>query len=660
MKYSSHIDGLRAVAIVLVIFYHTGLALFPSGFIGVDVFFVISGFLITSIIYESLNGNNFSFIDFYNRRLWRLQPIFICCLVVCSVFTIIFLLPDDLIFFSRSIRKASLFMSNIFFNRNATGYFAPNIQQIPLLHTWSLSLEWQCYLIFPFIMYGLHRQFKRHLRSVVYLLMVCFFILTLYYSNNIPTKTYYQFSSRIFEFLIGACIALTSKMNFRIPPFVVNILGFLALMAIIYCAHLSDILYGYPNWYALGVCVATGLLIAIGRSYPSLYCIKIISFKPLVFIGLISYSLYLWHWPIFAFLRYQSIAETPFVIGVALGITVCIAFLSWRYIEKPARRFNRIKFSYTVASLVIVPILFVHIVSYLIKANDGFPQRYAQEFVKVYQAMNKYASDQRSKCINDHVTAIDHKCTVGSKEANHKTGFLIGDSFSNHYWGFMDVIGRDANVSILAQSVSSCLTLPDIYLFNWSDYKNKTYQACREQTEEYYRMIQQNHYDYVFLGEIWINYYSSESIINKLGDERSSALSEARFVVALEKGIQQIIASGARPVIIGSNAIMPPNFHKCFFKYIKEDKPYDPNECSFDLVLSEANKRLNLLFERMQNKYPQLIFIDPIKVQCINGHCNVGINGVPVYRDVGHITDYASYQFGELYLKQFSNPLVNV
>ncbi|SCY78572.1 acyltransferase family protein, partial [Legionella micdadei] len=145
MKYRPDVDGLRAVAILFVLFFHSGLKLFPSGFVGVDLFFVISGFLITSIIHESIQNNHFSFIEFYNRRLWRLQPVFICLLVVVTLLALLFYLPDDLVQYAKSARKTSIFTSNSYFSRVTTGYFAADSNQLPLLHTWSLSIEWQCY-----------------------------------------------------------------------------------------------------------------------------------------------------------------------------------------------------------------------------------------------------------------------------------------------------------------------------------------------------------------------------------------------------------------------------------------------------------------------------------------------------------------------------------
>lgn len=656
MKYRADIDGLRAVAIILVLIYHGGLSLFPAGFIGVDVFFVISGFLITTIIHESLITGNFSVLNFYKRRLWRLQPVFICCLLVTTLFAVLFFLPEDLIQYSKSARKTSLFLANAYFNKTTTGYFSPDIRQLPLLHTWSLAIEWQCYLILPLVMYALHRLFRNYLIVIVCLLTVVCFSLCLHYSKTHPAQTYYQFSSRIFEFLIGSCIALMPMNEVVINKQFLNVAGGLALILIFYFASLDHLLLGYPNWYAFFVCIATGFLLALGKFSPAQSCVKLLSLKPLVFIGLLSYSLYIWHWPVFALLRYYSVAESPAVLLVAYGLIFVVAYLSWKYIEQPARRFQSMQFRYTLLSLLFVPMVFIHLSAHLITRYNGFPSRFNQELVFIYQQLQHYASVQRPQCMSGNTGEINSQCLLGSTQKNSKTGLMIGDSFSNHYWGFMDTLGQSANVSILAQGISSCIVLPGIYLYNWWHYKNQPYLQCYEQTQKYYRMIQENHYDYVIIGQLWSNYID-DNIINKLGDERSLALTKQRLEIALDRALALITASGAKPVLINTSALMQKNFHDCFFRHIKLRQPYDPKQCDFTLISSYSDQWVDQLFNKMKIKYSQLILIDPKKVQCADGLCKADINGIPVYRDVGHISDYASYHLGQRYLKEFHNPL---
>lgn len=657
MRYRPDIDGLRAVAILLVLFYHGGLSLFPSGFIGVDVFFVISGFLITNIIHESINRNEFSFADFYSRRLWRLQPVLIFLILFTTIVTLVLFLPDDLIQYNRSARKTSLFISNQFFNQTTVGYFSPDAHQLPLLHTWSLSIEWQCYLILPIVMYLLHRILsRRNVVLVVYLLTLMSLLGALYQSKLDPSQSYYQLSNRVFEFLIGSCIALFPNNKMMINRHILNLISCLALVSIFYIASLEHILIGYPNGYAVIVCIATGLIIALGEFSPYQFTIRLLSLKPFVFIGMMSYSLYIWHWPVFAILRYQGITETSLIWAAAYAAIFILAYLSWQFVERPSRQYKHMKFSTTFAVLLVLPIALIHLTSYIIKENTGFPQRFNQELVTVYQKLEEYNSPRRPLCISNQKTDIYEQCLIGSSRPNSKKGFLIGDSFSNHYWGFMDTLGKEAGVSILVQGTSSCVTLPGISLYDWWYFKNKIYQECNDETKKYYEMIRKNHYDFVIIGQVWTNYLS-DHVINKLGDERSPELTKQRLEQALNKAINLIIASGAKPVLIKSTALMPDNVHNCFFRHIKLRQSYNSALCSFNFIMTEKEQWLSYLFKKMQDKYPQLILIDPKKVQCEKNICKVDINGVPVFRDAGHITDYASYELGKMYLQKFDNPL---
>ncbi|KTC91092.1 acyltransferase family protein [Fluoribacter dumoffii] len=654
MKYRPDIDGLRAIAIIFVLIYHGGLSFFPSGFIGVDVFFVISGFLITRILHESLHKGSFSFMDFYNRRLWRLQPVFVCMLFFATALAVVFFLPDDLMQYSKSARKSSLFLSNLFFDKTTTGYFSPNTHQIPLLHTWSLSIEWQCYLFLPCLIYGLHRfSPRKYLIPLIIVLTLIAFLNSLYNAKTLPAHSYYLFSSRIFEFLIGSCVAFTPTTFLFNQGWLVNLFGSLALFILLYVASLQPNLAGYPDEHAFAVCIATGLLILIGSSASENVCSKLLSSKPLVFIGLLSYSLYIWHWAVFSFLRYQNIVLSPSVLAAAFGVTFVLAYFSWRFIEKPSTQWKQMQFRYTCLLLLGVPIITLHLAHFIIKKNEGFPQRFNHELLTVQHQLDQYNSPQRALCITDFENAINTQCLMGTKKAPRKHALMIGDSFSNHYWGFMDVLGQAANVSILMQTVSSCLTLPDIYLYDWWHFKKQVYPLCYELTKKYYQMIQTQHYDYVIIGQLWVNYLT-DNIINNPGDKRSLPLTQRRLEKALDKALSIIIASGAKPVLIHSTAIMQNNFHDCFFKHIKLRKSYTPHDCDFSF---KEEQWFNHLFKKMKSKYPHLIVIDPKKVQCMHNRCQADIDGVPVYRDVGHITDYASYRLGELYLQKYSNPL---
>lgn len=643
MEYRPDIDGLRAVAILFVLFFHAGFKCIPSGFVGVDVFFVISGFLITRIIHSSLQKGSFSFIDFYNRRLWRLQPIFIGLIITTLLLTLIFYLPEDLLQYSKSARKTSLFISNVFFENATKGYFAPNINQLPLLHTWSLSIEWQCYLILPVVIYLLHRMVApKNISQVIYLLTVLFFVLALCLSVKEPTKTYFQLSSRIFEFLMGSCIVFSAN-RFAFNKIFLDLLNAVALLCLFYIATHNQVNAGFPNGYAFVLCLATATLIASGSLAQKPIIIRLLSIKPLVFIGLLSYSLYVWHWPVFVFIRYMGIEETPTVLLLALTLVFIIAYFSWRFIEKPARKLHKLSLGYTLTFLFIVPVLLLHLSDYKLRKHEGFPERF-KEMGLINAQLKNYAYPQRVQCLQEKNIEVNNQCMLGATNADSKKGFLFGDSHANHLWGFMDNLARAANISILAHSTVSCLSLPGVQQYDWN---KEVYAACHEQVKRYYAMIQANHYDFVILGQNWDGYLN-----NRLIPSEPVELVKKRIEKGLDKALQIIIASGSKPVLIKSIAVH--DTYNCFLHHIKHRKKYEPQQCDFNMGASWQDD----LFSRMQNKYAQLIIIDPRKVQCPQGKCIAEIKGIPVFRDSGHINDYASFHLASRYLHDYKNPLI--
>ena len=645
MKYRPDIDGLRAIAILFVLFFHGGFKLFPSGFIGVDIFFVISGFLITSLIYGALQTNSFSLSEFYTRRLWRLQPAFLCLIVVTALLALWFYLPEDLVKYFKSARKTSLFISNNFFERVTNDYFSPSNNQLPLLHTWSLSIEWQCYLLLPVALYALYKVFaKRFFTLIIYILMALFFVFALYGSAHYSSQSYYRLISRIFEFLAGACVAVNANHK-SYNKYSLNLIAISAVIVLFYIATRDHISEGFPNWYAFLLCLATAVLIASGQSNPQPVITRWLSIKPLVFIGLISYSLYIWHWPVLALIRYIGVEETPMTSLLIFVLIFVLAFFSWRFIEKTGRKFNKSKLRVTLLLLFVLPVTLIHISNSVIKKNAGYPQRFA-ETSKIEERLRQYADAQRALCINDKSSEVSKDCLLGSVNPGHKTGFMIGDSHSNHYWRFVDLLAKKANLSVLSHATASCLALPGLSQYDWN---HQEYTACREQVARYYNMIKANHYAYVILGHNWGAY---ESLIINI----SSKPAQKRIEKALDEALEIITASGAKPVLLKSVALTHKSSFDCFYAHIKQRRKYQPESCNYK-VNTEEQQWLNDLFLRMKSKYTQLIIIDPQSVQCPNGQCRVDINGIPVFRDQSHITDYAAYHWAKIYLRHYNNPL---
>lgn len=682
MKYRSDIDGIRALAVLLVLFYHAHFSIIASGFIGVDIFFVISGFLITHIILTEIeNTQKFRFINFYKKRLWRLMPVLLALVVVTAIVCYRFYLPVDLIDFAKSAKSTLLFQSNQYFSNIVGGYFSNNINTLPLLHTWSLSIEWQWYFILPFILLGLTKVVQKRFIPIAIMGLWCAaLILVICLSALEPTRNYYFLSARAFELLTGSVVAVlpfnnihvliqrklsnTIKSEVKRDHFVRQFLsgvGILALSTLGVIALKHDVLIGFPNYYALMVCLATASLIVIGQINPDNTVTRFLSFKPLVGIGLISYSLYIWHWPIFATIRYIPIEETPIVTAMCLMLAFVLGVGSWYFLERPARRFNQTKTWVTVVVLLIVPISLVTWGEYRTIKRHGFQNRFGEITLNITDILMKFSSEGRLKCIDspqsvDNAVVLDESdlCLLGKVGAPRKA-LLIGDSFANHYWGFMDVLGKDAAVSIRSNTTAACLALPDIYLLNKSQ-GERVYKECRDNTARYYEYIKNNHYDYVILGQVWSRYLLEYYIVNHLDDEKSSTLSLERLRAAIELAIVSIIDSGARPIIFDESFLDPKNGdNQCFYKTVKLDKKL-PETCDIEQNQGSHSASIPALLAELQSKYPRLIVIDPKTVQCPQGKCLADIDNIPLYTIQSHLNDFASYKMGEQYLELTGNP----
>jgi peptidoglycan/LPS O-acetylase OafA/YrhL len=653
MRYRSDIDGLRAIAVLLVLTFHGGVSAFPSGFIGVDIFFVISGFLITSIISTSLKNQSFSLSDFYVRRLWRLQPALITVVIFTLVLATIFYLPTDFIDYIRSAKYTTLFTSNQYFARSTTGYAAPDSANLLLLHTWSLSIEWQWYLLLPAGILLLNRYLSdKTVKIATVVVTISMLGLSLYLSDKYPNKSYYFLSSRIFEFMIGSCLVAFNYERLKLKKGIASALGILSLLAIIYCATRTNIVLGYPDYHAVIVSIASALLILVGATTNGIAS-RILSLSPLVFVGSISYSLYLWHWPVFATGRYLGLTENTIFKVSCYAITLIAAYLSYIFIEKPCRKI-RWTLTKSLSILALVPAGFFLVLYPVSEKYEGFNIRFGSEYARIESTLQKYASLYRESCLNGNTDGTDKNCIVGEISSN-KRALLIGDSNSNHFWRFFDVLAKDAHMSVTVQGTSSCLTLPGIYQFDWWYFKNTVYQECHDNTEKYYENIKKGKFDYVIIGEVWMN-YAGNNIINRIGDKRSVDLSRGRIEVAMRNALDIIVKSGARPVIIKTIYSMPRHYMTCFYQHIKLREQLKTNSCSTNYFHGEQNQWFSQLFVKMKKEYPSLIFIDPKDVQCEGEICKTDINGIPVYRDVGHLTDYASSIFGQEYLIQLGNP----
>ena len=335
MQYRAEIDGLRALAVVPVVLFHAGIVGFSGGFVGVDIFFVISGYLITSIILSEQAKERFTLASFYERRARRILPALMLVVLLSTIAAWYILLPNELVDYGASLASVGVFASNILFWQQSD-YFAATSEFIPLLHTWSLAVEEQFYLIFPVFMIATIAWVKQSRLLVLVALAMISLLYCEWAWRNTPEANFFLAPSRAWELLAGVFCAfyLHSKQlqNTAIKQ-AGSLLGFLMLL---YSIFFFDKDIPFPSVYALAPVFGTALIILYADADTLVG--KLLGLPVLVGIGLVSYSAYLWHQPLFVFARMNTMDELS--VTMLLGLSVLsfvLAYLSWRWVEKPFR-----------------------------------------------------------------------------------------------------------------------------------------------------------------------------------------------------------------------------------------------------------------------------------------------------------------------------------
>lgn len=462
LPYRQDLDGLRALAIVPVVLFHAGIPVFSGGYVGVDVFFVISGYLITSLIQQEIQDDCFSLRRFYERRVRRIFPALFAVLASCMICAVGLLYPEDYQPFARSLIAASLFVSSFLFSRE-TGYFDGAAEDKPLLHTWSLSVEEIFYLIFPLALVFLFRRLRRHLSGILLILglsSLAASIVALRLEPHSPA-VFFLAQYRVWELLLGALLA-TWKLPLKINHPHANVLTVIGLLMIAGAVFGYSKLTPFPGAAALLPCLGAALVICSGHRADSLPQ-WLLTNKVMVFFGLISYSLYLWHWPLLVFFPHWA-EHKPDAMesGLLVIAAVALAYLSWRFIERPFRGSQgllsqRNLFLAATSGLA----LFVG-VGLQGELTQGWPERYDLELQAIFRA----ASDRdprQEECLSPRPES--RGCHYGAPGVTPQV-VLWGDS---HAAVFADLLGKLAarrGQAIQVFTMWSCPPTPGWQLAN--------------------------------------------------------------------------------------------------------------------------------------------------------------------------------------------------
>ena len=426
------IQGLRAVAVSLVLLFHVLPYIFSGGYIGVDVFFVISGFVITRLILRDHSNNHFRFTDFYARRLLRLAPpLLLTCLVSLLVAWFV-LLPDEFSTLAVTSVSALLYLSNWYF-ANEAGYFSEQLETNPLLHTWSLGVEEQFYLLFPLLLIWLLRR-RQHLVVALVVLTAVLYALAYSWTLLDPDSAFFASPLRFFQFTAGACMVFVCG-KYRQHPLLADGLGVVSIAALLLAMLMMNKTTGFPGIAALVPTLATMALLWV-VTQPETWVSRLLSVRPAVWLGNISYSVYLWHWPLIIFckLAYTAAFSLPVIITLLAG-SVLLGFVSWRFVEQPCRRMAPM-FRNRALMVVLLSTLGLLAMSGWIAGQQGLPSRFDPTQVALAGYMKKQNSHYgQGQCFITQANAqwqslSTEQCLPHSQQ--QKALLLLGDSHAAH------------------------------------------------------------------------------------------------------------------------------------------------------------------------------------------------------------------------------------
>jgi peptidoglycan/LPS O-acetylase OafA/YrhL len=469
LKYRPDIDGLRAVAVLSVLAYHTGIKGAPGGYVGVDVFFVISGYLISFIVFSEIAASRFSVIAFYERRIRRIFPALFGMLIVFSALVTLCLFPNELVDYGKSMLAATASVSNFYFWQHS-GYFDSPTSN-PLLHTWSLAVEEQFYITFPLFLVLIRRFFPQRLRISVVVLFFISLLVSIFVVLYDRSTAYYMPYTRAWELLLGTILSL--GMFPRLSAAWQRNLSTLAGIGMIAIAvNFYTLETLFPGFSALLPCLGAALIIGAGESGSSLVR-AVLSWRPVVFIGLISYSLYLWHWPVIILFG-LGIFVMPGMPGMFAGlismhnfvrlldilISILLGILSWRFVERPFRsgpmRLSGRPLFALAGTFMIILMSF----SSLVIFTGGFKGRFSKESVQIASYIGTKEVLGPTRAGNCFIQSYQHFQDYDPNQCLHQVDgknniLLLGDSKSAMLWFALSTSLSEAN--ILEASTVNCM-----------------------------------------------------------------------------------------------------------------------------------------------------------------------------------------------------------
>lgn len=625
-SYRPDIDGMRAIAVLLVIFYHAGFHFVTGGYIGVDVFFVLSGFLITLTIDTEMSENRFSFKQFYLRRIRRIIPVLFFVMLITTIPAYLFLFAEDLEAYSRTLLHTMLSTNNFHLWIISSDYFAVDSNLIPFLHTWSLSVEEQFYFLWPISLLFLHKKLNLQKRLIFALFFLFFgIILSIYLTHTDQNLAYFLLPARLFELAIGACLALFWDKLPELSKTNNHLFSILGLVLILVPAYLLTKESQFPGMNALWPCLGAAILIFTGKNTDTKGVINtVLQNRFLVLIGLLSYSMYLLHWPLFVFISYLG-ANLEGTLRIAtLFILFLLSYFSWKFIEQPFR----INFKYDLKKTMLygfLPALICITGIYaILDGKDGFPNRFPNlsEFTNT-----NYPNKVRAACYGTNIGNCK-ECYLGIQK-DTLDGLLIGDSFANHSASFLNVLAKDAGLYI-HDTANPFYPLLNALNDDGTPQRPADYAIKRLEYAKKFK--------YIYIAACW------ETISNPKSKNH-------QYIV---KTIGELVKLNKKIVVIDClRSLSSTDLHKA--KLIKTDNPVFFSQTDFFIPF--IPRPANYIVYEIKKKYPSVLVIDLNDAVCKYGKCAISLDDEIIYKDGCHLTSNGARQIGEKYIKLKGNPL---
>lgn len=612
MKYRPDIDGLRCISVVAVMLFHFKVAPFSGGFIGVDIFFVISGYLITGQIIHDIDNKRFTFANFYGRRIRRILPALVFT-AACTFLAGVLLLPSDILrMLSRDTIAALFAFSNFNFWRDLHAYFAPAAAQLPLLHTWSLSVEEQFYAVWPAGLVLLSLAFRRLVPLAIVVLSLGSLLFCQYWMTRDPAGAFYLMPFRIFEFGLGALVVFLDRLEStrltvaREPAFVIGI----ALIG--YSIFAFDERTPFPGTTALVPTIGATLVILAGRSSQ---LSKVLHWKPFVWCGLISYSLYLCHWPIVVFTNYMigDTAGSPLATSILILASVLVAVLMYFCVEMPFRRPHSTAGStfWKPAIAAAASILIVTVPALAALRQDGWPWRISPE--------RRHVSQQQSFGFWPCVAADLNGCEFGSPKGPVAL-IVLGDSFSQHWVAGLHRFLQERGLRGKALTWGGCPMQPGL-----GSTASRYAPQCETARASFYSNIRNTNVP-VLVAEAWSKY---------IGDDPGQ-------LRAFRDGLDRMIAElgDRRFLIVGEQVTVECNKEIYRLNLGPFSSNSIPCKSRSPASIRESARSLNAMLKDFQHSHPaRVALLLPENYLCDNLSCSVtSKDGTSFYRDFGHLT----------------------